>query len=60
MCINQSEVSMVTDNALITERGVEACAPPRRDHWADGTVGEETVGHEADDAAAQALGLSRR
>ncbi len=51
---------MVTDNALITERGVEACAPPRGDHWADGTVGEETVGHEADDAAAQALGLSRR
>jgi putative transposase len=64
--VHQSEVSMATDTAPIAEHGV-ATLPEQaweRARCRAEIIGplaqSETVGHEAADAAAQALGLSRR
>ncbi|WP_247754020.1 helix-turn-helix domain-containing protein [Citrobacter freundii] len=64
--VHQSEVSMATDTVPIAEHGVatlpdQAWERARRRAEIIGPLAQsETVGHEAADAAAQALGLSQR
>ncbi len=64
--VHQSEVSMATDTPRIPEQGVATLPDEawerarRRAEIISPLAQSETVGHEAADMAAQALGLSRR
>lgn len=64
--VHQSEVSMATDTPRIPEQGVATLPDEawerarRRAEIISPLAQSETVGHEAADMAAQALGLSRQ